>query len=118
MDAARRMCGKGGVGVKKTIIVNPEKLWWSGDKRAEKYMSKVADAISRHIERGPAWTDIYNRAHEAVYMAITDECKKKNDKKRYVIDGWQPTGDCEIEKNPPRGWKGIGDIQHGRKPRK
>jgi hypothetical protein len=53
------------------------KLWWPGDPRVEKYMPDVADAISRHIQQGDAWTDIYNRAYEAVYKAIMDCADKR-----------------------------------------
>ena len=39
----------------------------------EKYMQLVDEAISRYIEKGAAWTDIYNRAYEAVLSAIRDK---------------------------------------------
>lgn len=48
----------------------PCKPWWCGDVAVEHYMPPVADAISRHMPKGDAWTDIYNRAYEAVYLAI------------------------------------------------
>ncbi len=43
-----------------------------GSREVEKYMGAVADALGRHLEKGPAWTDIYNRAYEAVSKAISD----------------------------------------------
>ena len=50
------------------------KSWWAGDKRVEQYMAPVKDAITRHLkERTPEWTDVYNRAYEAVYQAIKDQ---------------------------------------------
>lgn len=48
------------------------KSWWAGDNRVEKYMPPVKEAILRHIPRGPQFTDIYNRAYEAVYAAIIE----------------------------------------------
>ena len=58
---------------KPTIITNPPKSWWAGDNRVEKYMPSVAAAIKRHIEwPSKEFTDIYNRAYEAVYQAIKD----------------------------------------------
>ena len=57
----------------KIIIENPIKSWWAGDNRVEKYMPPVREAISRHIPKGDAFIDIYNRAYEAVYKAIKDE---------------------------------------------
>jgi hypothetical protein len=56
--------------MKTTIIKDPPKMWWSGDKRVEEFMPKVAEALDRHMERGKERTDIYNRAYEAVYTAI------------------------------------------------
>lgn len=44
-----------------------------GSSRVDELMIPVANAISRHVEeRTPAWTDIYNRAYEAVYTAIRE----------------------------------------------
>lgn len=58
---------------KPTIIKDPLKTWWPGDERVEKYMAPVDEAIKRH-HKWPSFefTDIYNRAYEAVYLAITD----------------------------------------------
>lgn len=58
--------------MKTTKIENPPQMWWAGDNRVAKYMPPVDKAISRHVPRGDAWTDIYNRAYEAVYQAICD----------------------------------------------
>lgn len=56
---------------KPTIIKNPPKSWWPGDSRVEEFMLPVADAIKRHVKwPSPEFTDIYNRAYEAVYNAI------------------------------------------------
>ena len=56
-----------------TIIENPPKSWWAGDSRVEKYMGPVTDAIKRHLKwPSDEYTDIYNRAYEAVYNAIID----------------------------------------------
>ena len=44
-----------------------------GLPEVEQYMRPVATAISRHIDRKKdhaAWTDIYNRAYEAVMQAV------------------------------------------------
>jgi len=64
---------------KPTIIKNPPKRWWAGDSRVEKYMPSVAEAIKRHIKHpSQAFTDIYNKAYEAVYNAIKEseeECR-------------------------------------------
>ncbi len=58
---------------KPTIIKNPPKTWWSGDKRVEKYMKPVSDAIKKHIKwPSKEFTEIYNRSYEAVYQAIKD----------------------------------------------
>jgi len=59
-------------------IINPPKRYWPGDSRVEKFMSPVSDAIKRHVEWPSAkYTDIYNRAYEAVYLAIKSmEIKK------------------------------------------
>ena len=48
------------------------KSWWADDNRVEKYMIPVREAILRHIPRGQQFTDIYNRAYEAVYAAIIE----------------------------------------------
>jgi hypothetical protein len=58
-------------------IPSDYKTWWSGDRRVEKYMPKVKEAINRHIPDGtPANTDIYNRVYEAIYQAICDTAKE------------------------------------------
>ena len=42
-----------------------------GDNRVEEFMPKVAETIKKyHKYPSPAFTDIYNRAYEAVYAAI------------------------------------------------
>jgi hypothetical protein len=47
------------------------KTWWVGNAKVEKVMTPVAEVISRHIKRDdPAWNDIYNRAYEAVFIAL------------------------------------------------
>jgi len=39
-----------------------------------RYMGPVSDAIKRHIEwPSDAYTDIYNRAYEAVYKALVSK---------------------------------------------
>lgn len=60
----------------KIIMDDPPKSWWPGDKRVEPYMELVTQAIDRHLPKGPANTDIYNRAYEAVYKAISDYAKQ------------------------------------------
>lgn len=51
-----------------------KKSWWSGDERVEKFMPPIAAAIKRHIEwPSDAYTDIYNRAYEAVYAALQSQ---------------------------------------------
>lgn len=60
-------------------IKNPLRSWWAGDERVEKYMPPVIDAIKRHVKYpSPEFTDIYNRAYEAVYSAIIDMDNKAN----------------------------------------
>jgi hypothetical protein len=64
--------------MKPTIINNPPKSWWSGDDRVEKFMPPVRDAIMRHLPWPSAeYTDIYNRAYEAVYKAIMEYADKE-----------------------------------------
>lgn len=61
-------------------IEYPIKSWWPGDERVEEFMQPVSDAIQRHIPwPSQEYTDIYNRAYEAVYNAIQkyDAEKKK-----------------------------------------
>lgn len=56
---------------KPTIIKNPAKMWNPGDPRVEEFMYPVAEAIKRHLDWPSAeFTDIYNRAYEAVRNAI------------------------------------------------
>lgn len=58
---------------KPTIIKNPPKSWWAGDERVEKHMSPVIETIKKyHKWPSKEFTDIYNRAYEAVYNAIKD----------------------------------------------
>ena len=58
--------------MKKMAVENPPKTWWTGSRRVEPYMREVAEAISRHLPKGEAHTDIYNRAYEAVHKALTE----------------------------------------------
>ena len=64
---------------KKTIVIkNLPKTWWAGDGRVEQFMEPVSDAIKKyHGWPSSEFTDIYNRAYEAVYNAI----------KKYSKDG-------------------------------
>lgn len=56
---------------KKVEIITPLKSWWSGDSRVEEFMPEVSKAIKRHHDwPSSEYTDIYNRAYEAVYEAI------------------------------------------------
>ena len=56
-----------------TIITNLPKTWWAGDERVEQFMPPVIEAIKRHIKwPSEEFTDIYNRAYEAVYQAIKE----------------------------------------------
>lgn len=56
---------------KPTLIINPPKAWWPGDNRVEEFMNPVSEAIKRYIKwPSPEYTDIYNRAYEAVYESI------------------------------------------------
>jgi len=57
---------------KPTEIINKPKYFWSGDSRVDPYMHPVIEAIDRHVPKGDAWTDIYNRAYEAVYNVMKD----------------------------------------------
>lgn len=59
--------------MEKIKITNPPKSWWAGDPRVEPYMGPVREAIMRHIKwPSDEYTDIYNRAYEAVYKAIVE----------------------------------------------
>lgn len=53
-------------------IENPCKPWWPGDPRVEPYMSPIAEALDNHLPKGKGWTEIYNRAYEAVFKAIEE----------------------------------------------
>jgi len=45
-----------------------------GNRRVEKYMEPVGDAIKKHIKRDSREaTDIYNRAYEAVWMIVRED---------------------------------------------
>lgn len=53
------------------IISNPPKLWNPGDPRVEEFMFPVRAAIQRHLPwPSDEFTDVYNRAYEAVLAAI------------------------------------------------
>lgn len=56
--------------MKASIIKEPNKQWWVGDERVDKQMRPVAEALDKHLEKGDAWTEIYNRAYEAVYKVL------------------------------------------------
>lgn len=61
-------------------IENPPKSWWPGDPRVEKFMPPVRDAIRKYLPwPSPQYTDIYNRAYEAVYNAILEADNLKVD---------------------------------------
>ena len=62
--------------MKKHLINDHIKSWWPGDKRVEKYMKPITDALKRRNVIGDDRTDIYNRAYEAVYKAIKDRDTK------------------------------------------
>ena len=67
---------------KPTIIRNPPKFHFPGDVRVEKFMPPVVDAIKKHIEwPSKEFTDIYNKAYEAVYNAIKeyDQMRERDD---------------------------------------
>ena len=65
---------------KPTLIINPTKQWWPGDNRVEQFMEPVSDAIKRyHDWPSSEYTDIYNRAYEAVYAAIKKYDKEVKD---------------------------------------
>ena len=62
---------------RKPIVVKPFKMWNPGDSRVEPYMGDVAHTISKYFKGGTnEWTDIYNRAYEAVWNVIRDYDKK------------------------------------------
>jgi lipid II:glycine glycyltransferase (peptidoglycan interpeptide bridge formation enzyme) len=43
------------------------------DDRVEKYMPPIDAAILRHLNYGAEFTDIYNRAYEAISLAIDEQ---------------------------------------------
>jgi hypothetical protein len=60
------------------------KPWWPGDSAVEPFMPKIDEAIKKHLPwPSEAYTDIYNRAYEAVYDALKGDNGKKisNNKK-------------------------------------
>ena len=57
--------------MKTTRISKPIKRWWIGDDRVEEFMAPVAEAIKHHMKwPSDEFTEIYNRAYEAVCNAI------------------------------------------------
>ena len=63
---------------KPIIISSPAKRWWKGDDRVEEFMPPIREAIGRHLKwPSDEFTDIYNRAYEAVYYAILKYTKEK-----------------------------------------
>ena len=52
------------------------KSWWVGDPRVEPFMGPIAGAILRHLPHDKAFTDIYNRAYEAVFAALNSKQEK------------------------------------------
>lgn len=42
------------------------------DERVEKYMPPIMAAIKRHIKDHDAFTDIYNRAYEAIMISMDE----------------------------------------------
>jgi len=58
----------------------PPRPWWPGDKRVEPYMGPVAETIKKHLPwPSPAFTEIYNRAYDAVFQAIKDRDEPENE---------------------------------------
>jgi len=59
-----------------TIITNPAKSWWPGDRRVDPYMKPVVEVLDKHfgtkLPHNKDWINIYNTAYEAVYNAIKD----------------------------------------------
>jgi hypothetical protein len=62
----------------RPLKIDPVKSWWAGDPRVDPFMSPVREAIGRYIRwPSPQFTDIYNRAYEAVYKAILEYSKER-----------------------------------------
>lgn len=63
---------------KKTIVIkNPPKTWWPGNPEVEPYMDKIDEAIKRHLPwPSQEYTDIYNRAYEAIDKALQKNIKE------------------------------------------
>ena len=57
-------------------IKNSSKSWNPGHKDVEPFMAPVAEALSKHLPRGDARTEIYNRAYEAVCYALGKDRNK------------------------------------------
>ncbi|MFQ5771978.1 MAG: hypothetical protein ACE5HX_15695 [bacterium] len=64
----------------KTIrISKPIKRWWPGDKRVEEFMPPVTEVIKKyHKWPSDEFTEIYNKAYEAVYATIKKYADGKN----------------------------------------
>ena len=55
----------------KTIVkVKPPKSWWVGDERVDALMVPISEVLSKYVEKGESWTEIYNRAYEVVYNVV------------------------------------------------
>lgn len=54
------------------------KTWQCGAEDIEPFMPPIAQALSRHIKEGDAWSDIYNRAYEAVCNALDSRTQPDN----------------------------------------
>ena len=59
-----------GAYVETIEIKNPPNSWNPGHKDVEPFMIPVAEALNKHLPRGDARTEIYNRAYEAVCKAM------------------------------------------------
>jgi len=65
--------------------MRPPKSWWPGDERVSRFMPPVSEAIKRHLDwPSQGYSDIYNRAYEAVFLAI---------KEHFLKPDWQPFPD-------------------------
>ena len=51
-----------------------------GDKRIDKLMLPVLNAINRHVKDIDAKTDIYNRAYDAVMISVDVKTSTDNNK--------------------------------------